>query len=282
MLKSYLLALINSDYLKLNSKNLILVLLIFFPSFLYGGNNLIGFFLSSLFFQFFFILNLNFSEKLIYRKLIIAHILLIIYLCFQLIPFTFSFFNIFSKNHNELYNLLSDISYRPLSLNVFETIKNIIIYFNILILFLITPYIINSKRALNFTFQTIIFFGLIHVVFGLFIEIFEIYKVGIYQKNYYLGSLTGFFINRNNFSFFLVLIFIVNFYYLGFYKKYFLAQKKTYSQFFQFISSNLFIYRLSLIFFSVGIILTKSRAGNLSFLIVLCLIFLIEYLFKIF
>ena len=277
MLKSYLLALINSDDHKLNSKNLILVLLIFFPSFMYGGNNLISFFLSTFFFQFFFIKNLNFSENLIHRKLIIAHILLIIYLCFQLIPFTFSFFNIFSKNHTELYSLLSDVSYRPLSLNVFETIKNIIIYFNILILFLITPYIIKSKRALNFTFQTIIIIGLIHVIFGLFIEIFEIYKVGIYQKNYYLKSLTGFFINRNNFSFFLLLIFIVNFYYLGFYKKYFLKSRGKISNFFQFITSNLIIYRATLAFISIGIILTKSRAGNLSFIIILLLIVSIEY-----
>ena len=277
MLKSYLLALVNRDYPKLNSKNLILVLLIFFPSFLYGGNNLISFFLSSLFFQFFFIKNLNFSEKLIHRKLIIAHIILIIYLCFQLIPFPFSFFNIFSKNHTELYSLLSDIGYRPLSLNVFETIKNIIIYFNILILFLIIPYIINSKRALNFTFQAIIIIGLVHVIFGLFIEIFGIYKVGVYQKNYYLGSLTGFFINRNNFSFFLILIFIINFYYLGFYKKYFLKSGKQISNFFQFLTSNLIIYRATLAFISIGIILTKSRAGNLSFIIILLLIVSIEY-----
>jgi len=214
-----------------------------------------------------------------FKVIFTAHLILIFFLIFQILPNFDFFFRIFSQNHYELYGELIGLNYKPISLYPFTTFQYLIMIFNLFLIYFVVPQIIKTKRNINLMFQIIITVGLIHVLFGLFIEIFDLHQTFvIYEKNFYISSLTGFFINRNNFSYFLLIIFIINFYYLGFYKKYFLNVKKNSSQFFQFISSNLIIYRMSLIFISAGIILTKSRAGNLSFMIILFSIFLFEYL----
>ena len=281
MLTKFWQVLINLKSKKINFNCYLLLFPIFLSSFYYGGNNNTSLLVSNILLYTFFLFNIdrfNFNYFKKYKSIFTAQIIFIIYLVFQLIP-NFDFvFHLFSNTHLELYEKLLGVNYRSISINPFVCFQYLILVFNFLLIFFMVPQIINSKKNLNVIFQSIIVIGLVHIIFGMFVETFGLYqKLIIYEKNFYISSLTGFFINRNNFSFFLLIIFIINFYYLGFYKKYFLAQKKTSSQFFQFISSNLFIYRLSLIFISVGIILTKSRAGNLSFLIVLCLIFLIEY-----
>ena len=267
---------------KLNFDIYILTTLIFLPSFLYGGNNILSFILSNIFIYIFFLirfkkLDFNYLDK--YRSIFFAQTIFIFFLIFQLFPNFNLFLKIFSINHYEIYNQLIGIIYKPISLHPFVGFQYLCIIFNLFLIYFAVPQIIQSKRNLNLLFQLIIIIGLAHVVFGVIIEIFNLYqKLIIYEKKDYLSSLTGFFINRNNFSYFLLIIFVINFYYLGFYKKYFLNSKKNTSKFFQFISSNLIIYRMSLVFISVGIILTKSRAGNLSFMIILFSIFLIEYL----
>lgn len=271
-----LLVQINNFQVRNNFKLFIFVFLLFLPSFLYGGNNNLSLILSSLLIQFFFLTNINNFDFRNFKNLFFLHILLIVYCCFQLLPLSFFLLSYFSHQHLILYNLLGDISYTPISLNPFASFKNIVIFFNIFLIFLIVPQIINSKKTLNFILKIIILFGFLHVVMGLFVEIFDLKKILLYEKKFYIGSLTGFFINRNNFSYFLLLIFIINFYYLGFYRKFFLTNTKKISTFYQIITSDLILYRITLVFISIGIILTKSRAGNLSFIIILFVILLFE------
>ena len=278
MHKRYLQAQINISSYKYNLNIMFLIILIFLPSFLYGGNNNNAFFASTLILQTYFIKNIKYIYFSNDKNFLKWNFILIIYLCFQISPYSTHIIDYFSKSYIEVYSLLSEVSYKPIALNPFEASKNIFLFYNILLIFLITPQMITSKKNLNFIFKLIILIGMLHVLFGLFIEIFDIRKIlFIYEKKYYFGSLTGFFINRNNFSYFLLLIFVINFYYLGFYKKYFIKNKKNNSKFYQFLTSDLIIYRMTLIFISVGIILTKSRAGNLSFFLVLFLIIFIEF-----
>ena len=267
---------------KLNIDIIIVLVFVFLPSFLYGGNNTLSFILSNLLIYIFFLLkinSLNFNYFIKFKSIFTAHTIFILFLVIQLIPNLDIFFQLFSKSHYDLYQQLRGVNYKPLSLYPFISFQFLLFIFNFLLIFFIVPQILQSKRNLNLIFQAIIIIGLVHVIFGMFIEFFNLYqKILFYEKKYYISSLTGFFINRNNFAFFLLIVFIVNFYYLGFYKKYFLKNKKISSQFFQFITTNLIIYRISLVFISVGIILTKSRAGNLSFITILLLIVIFEYL----
>ena len=268
--------------IKLNIDIFLLTSFIFLPSFLYGGNNISSFILSNLLFYIFFISRFQILDSTYlseYKSIFISHIIFISFLLFQIFPNFEFFFKIFSYSHYELYHQLIGLYFRPISLHPFASFQFLNIIFNLFLIYLFVPQIIKSKRNLNLIFQMIIVIGFIHVIFGLFVEIFNLHqKLFFYEKNFYINSLTGFFINRNNFSYFLLIIFIINFYYLGFYKKYFLNSKPNISYFFKFISSNLIIYRISLIFISVGIILTKSRAGNLSFMMILFSIIIFEYL----
>ena len=73
----------------------------------------------------------------------------------------------------------------------------------------------------------------------------------------------------------LVLFFIIAVNYYNFYFKYFSVSKKT--KIFNFLLSDLFLIRAIIILFAITIILTKSRAGNLTFLVVLIALFVLDY-----
>jgi len=260
-----------------------LTILIILPSFFYGGNNSFSFIFCNCCLLIYFLINfekIDFKILKYQKSIFTVYFFFLFYLIFQLLPNFNFFFKNFSPQHLYLYNSVTGVTYKPIALNPYIGIQNLIFFFVYFLVFLLVPKIVQSKRSLSIIFQILIIVGLIHVLFGLFIELFDLVEKNFifYEKKYYLSSLTGFFINRNNFSFFLLIIFIVNFYFLGFYKKYFVFGQKYNSKFFQFITSNLLIYRLSLLFISVGIILTKSRAGNFSFIVILILITIFEFI----
>ncbi len=60
-----------------------------------------------------------------------------------------------------------------------------------------------------------------------------------------------------------------------FFKKYFYHKK---NDFIQFILSDIFIARIAIVLISIGIILTKSRSGNTTFLVILIFYFALDYL----
>ena len=73
----------------------------------------------------------------------------------------------------------------------------------------------------------------------------------------------------------MVLFFIIAVNYYNFNFKYFSVSKKT--KIFNFLLSDLFLIRAIIILFAITIILTKSRAGNLTFLLVLITLFVLDY-----
>ena len=74
----------------------------------------------------------------------------------------------------------------------------------------------------------------------------------------------------------MVLFFIIAVNYYSFYYKYFSKIKK--DKLFNFILSDLFIIRAIIILFAITIVLTKSRAGNFSFLMVLGFLFVLDFI----
>lgn len=192
-------------------------------------------------------------------------ITILCYLIFQIIPFPKSLWEILSPKTVEINEMINPVSYWfSLSLNFFHSLKYIVTWTFVVLIFLFIPFYIIRKRELELLINCIIFIGFIHVFFGLIVLILDITQIGPYQKLFYLNSNTGFFINRNNFCLFLVIIFHLTFYQLNYYQK--KEFKSSYpNKFYKFLFSNFLIIRFALFFIVVGIILTKSRVGNLAF-----------------
>ena len=192
-------------------------------------------------------------------------IMILCYLVFQIIPLPKPLWEFLSSQTVKINEMINPTVYWfSISLNFFHSFKYIVTWSIVVLIFLFIPFYVVRKKELELFINCIIFIGFIHVFFGLVVLILEISEIGPYQKIFYLNSNTGFFINRNNFCLFLIMIFHLTFYQLNYYKK--KEFKLSYqNQFYRFLFSNFLILRFILFFIVVGIILTKSRVGNLAF-----------------
>jgi len=200
----------------------------------------------------------------------------LLFLFIQFMPIPSFVLNFFSPNSFELYNSLYNNDIFFISVSVQNSLIYFFIFFSSMLIMAIISSLIKNKKDLNRVFKIIIYFAVFQSIFGILIFIFEINKIlFFYEKIHYFESVTGTFINRNNFSFYLVLSFIVSIYYLNFYQKYFFHKKKL--DIFNFFLSELFLIRLSILIIAIAILLTKSRAGNITFFSILTIIFLIDF-----
>ena len=246
-------------------------------SFYYGGNNLYPLLISIISLSGYYLLfPINYNQEKIPKSLIMSICIVFIYLIFQNLPLPSFIISLLSPKSFSLYNRLFESgSWMTISLNPLLTLKYI---FSLMIFFLIiviTPHIIDTKIKLRSLWLTIIVIGVIHVIFGLIVYFFQITEIVFYKKIYYLNAVTGLFINRNNFSFFCVLMFINTIYFYNFSSKYFYFSKS--KSLISFLMSDLFIIRLILVLFAIAIILTKSRAGNLTFFICLLMMLYLDF-----
>ena len=246
-------------------------------SFVNGGNSLNSILITVIIFSI-FIYNfpIIYNNQIINKKLLISFFLFSAYLIIQIIPFPSSLIKFLSLSSYDLFNsLYKSYQWMTISLNPLLTLKYFFSFILGFFLIFYVPHFIKSKAELRYFWLGIIYIGIIHAIFGLLIYFFQINQISIYEKKFYLNSITGFFINRNNFSFFCVILFIMTIYFYNFSSKYFYAPKS--KSIFNYLLSDLFLIRLVLIIFAVTIILTKSRAGNLTFFISLFMMFYLDY-----
>jgi len=183
-----------------------------------------------------------------------------------------------SPSSHQIFNGLFDSSLFSISLNPLQGFKYFIVILTCVSVILITPKLIDQKRKLKKTLEIILWIGALHsmIALGIYFLDNSFFKGAISLVRDSSYAFSGLFINRNNFSFYMVLFFIIAVNYYSFYFKYFSKNKK--DKFFNFILSDLFIIRLVIILFAITIILTKSRAGNFSFLIVLVTLFVMDFI----
>tara|TARA_B100000446_G_scaffold36644_1_gene32241 strand:- start:9 stop:944 length:936 start_codon:yes stop_codon:yes gene_type:complete len=93
-------------------------------------------------------------------------------------------------------------------------------------------------------------------------------------KEFYLHTATGFFVNRSNFSIFLLLCAFASLYFINFYIK--LNNFKL--NFIEQLNSPIIYQRFCIVFITIGIVMTLSRAGNFSYILLLSLIILSSFL----
>ena len=250
--------------------------LILFLGTLFNGSNSYLFIKINFIFLLIFFLLLMFKKKfqknLLYlyktnKKIFYLFIIFIIYLIFQIVPLPNIFLNSISENSFNFYKDVNFSNYNPISLNIYFSSHEIINYLNIFFIVILTNLIFYKKKHINrflFYFSIIGFFHAFFAVFWLLIGNPEfIFK----DTMYYSNSATGFFINRTNFSFFLVLTFLISLQYLYSNNVKILPSQNNFE---------IFYVRFFLLFISIGIISTFSRLGNLYLLIIVLYYFVIS------
>jgi len=215
-----------------------------------------------LFFFIFLILDKKYKKNFIYsiksnKKIFVLFVVFIFYLIFQIIPLPNHFLNLISENSYNFYYGINLKKYNPVTLNVYFSIHEIISYLNIFFIVVLTNLIFYKKKHTNRYFIYFSIIGFIHAFFAVFWLLIGNPEFLFKETMYYSNSATGFFINRTNFAFFLVLTFLISLNYLFFnYKKTIPTEN----------NFNIIYVRIFILFISIGIISTFSRLGNLYLL----------------
>jgi len=214
---------------------------------------------------------------LIFRNLKLFFIF-IAYICLQNLYLPEWLIKFLSSSSHQIYKGLLDSNFFSIALNPLQGFKYFIVILTCLSIIVITPKLIDQKRKLKKTLEIILWVGALHsiIALGLYFLDNNFFKglISLVRETNY--SFSGLFINRNNFSLYMVLFFIIAVNYYSFYYKYFSKIKK--DKLFNFILSDLFIIRAIIILFAITIVLTKSRAGNFSFLMVLGFLFVLDFI----
>lgn len=250
--------------------------LIFFLGTLFNGSNSFLLIKINFIFLFIFFLHLmfkkNFKTNFLYlyktnKNIFYLFAIFIIFLIFQVVPLPNFFLSFISENSFNFYKNINFSNYNPISLNIYFSSHEIINYLNIFLIVVLTNLIFYKKKHINrflFYFSIMGFFHAFFAVFWLLNGNPDfIFKDTIYYSN----SATGFFINRTNFSFFLVLTFLIGLQYLYF---------NNIKMIFKEDKFEIFYVRFFLLFISIGIISTFSRLGNFYLLIIVLYYLLIS------
>ena len=197
--------------------------------------------------------------------------LVLIYIIIQIIPFPIETFGQYFPIHLELINNLElSKKFITISVDPSNTYFQILNFLNLIIIFSLVPVLFNkNKDIMNLLF----IFGLIgafHAFFATYWLLIGNPSNALIIKEYYLGVASGFFINRSNFSIFLLLCAFASLYFINFYIK--LNNFKL--NFIEQLNSPSIYQRFCILFITIGIVLTLSRAGNFSYIFMLSLIML--------
>jgi hypothetical protein len=110
------------------------------------------------------------------------------------------------------------------------------------------------------------FLGFCHAIFATYWMLIGNPSIFLIEKVHYLGSSTGLFVNRSVFATFLFLSAFSGLFYIVFF---FQKNKITNFSFIEQINSKIIYIRIFIIFLSVAILTTWSRAVNFSYLLIL-------------
>ena len=255
-------------------QNLFLVILTITVSFNASINILLTQ-VSSIFFIFFILIclkNIQVLEKIkknyIDNKFFfIFFFTYISYLIVQIIPLPLSLIEIIAPNNYNLYNSIQiDKRLWSLSVDPSNSYFGILNCINALIIFLTFPVLFNrSKYLMKFLFFLCVL-GFIHAIFATYWMLIGNPSNFLIEKIHYLNASTGLFVNRAVLGTFLILCAFSSLYYIViFFHKNKIVNFNLAEQ----IKSKIFFVRVFIIFLSLGILTTWSRAVNLSYVLIL-------------
>ena len=189
------------------------------------------------------------------------------YLIVQIIPLPLSLIEIIAPNNYNLYNSIQiDKQLWSLSVDPSNSYFGILNCINALIIFLTFPVLFNrSKYIMKFLFFLCVL-GFIHAIFATYWMLIGNPSNFLIEKIHYLNASTGLFVNRAVLGTFLVLCAFSSLYYIVIF---FHKNKVVNFNLVEQIKSKVFFVRIFIIFLSLGILTTWSRAVNLSYVLIL-------------
>tara|TARA_A100000164_G_scaffold210515_1_gene186637 strand:- start:1484 stop:2848 length:1365 start_codon:yes stop_codon:yes gene_type:complete len=189
------------------------------------------------------------------------------YLVLKIIPLPLGLIEILAPNNHDLYTSIKiDKELWSLSINPTNSFFGILNCINFFIIFLIFPILFNrSKHLMKFLFFLCIL-GFCHATFATYWMLIGNPSNFLVEKIHYLNASTGLFVNRSVFGTFLFLCAFSGLYYIVIY-----FQKNQISNFTfaEQLKSKVFFIRIFIIFLSIGILTTWSRAANFSYILIL-------------
>ena len=200
--------------------------------------------------------------------------LVLIYIIIQIIPFPIETFGKYFPIHLELINNLElSKKFITISVDPSNTYFQILNFLNLIIIFSLVPALFNKNKDIM---NLLLLFGIIgafHAFFATYWLLIGNPSNAFIIKEFYLNAASGFFINRSNFSIFLLLCAFASLYFINFYIK--LNNFKL--NFIEQLNSPIIYQRFCILFITIGIVLTLSRAGNFSYILMLNLIILSSF-----
>jgi O-antigen ligase len=191
------------------------------------------------------------------------------YLITQIIPLPLNLIEVIAPNNYNLYTSIKiDKQFWSLSIDPSNSYFRILNCINFFIIFLTFPVLFNkSKYLMNFLFF-LCTLGFCHAVFATYWMLIGNPSNFLIQKMHYLNASTGFFVNRSVFGTFLFLCAFSGLYYVVIF---FQKNEITSFSFIEQIKSKVFFIRIFIIFLSIAILTTWSRAANFSYILILFL-----------
>jgi putative inorganic carbon (hco3(-)) transporter len=231
--------------------------------------------ISSISFIIFFLFclkNIEILEKIIKNYVnneifFIFFFIYISYLIIQIIPLPLNLIEIIAPNNYNLYTSIKiDKELWSLSIDPSNSYFGILNCINFLIIFLTFPVLFNrSKYLMKFLFFLCVL-GTCHAVFATYWMLAGNPSNFLIQKIHYLNASTGLFVNRSVFGTFLFLCAFSSLYYIV---VFFQKNQIVNFNFAEQIKSKIFFIRIFIIFMSIGILTTWSRAANFSYILIL-------------
>ena len=189
------------------------------------------------------------------------------YLIFKIIPLPLNWIEVIAPNNYDLYSSVKiDKEFWSLSIDPSSSYFSILNCINYLIIFLTFPSLFNrSKYLMKFLFFLCVL-GFFHAIFATYWMLIGNPSNFLIEKIYYLNASTGLFVNRSVFGTFLFLCSFSGLYYIVIY---FQKNKIVTFNFIEQLSSKIFFIRIFILFLSIGILTTWSRAANFSYVLIL-------------
>ena len=201
------------------------------------------------------------------KKFFIFFFIYIIYLIIQIIPLPLSWVEAIAPNNYEIYKSIRvDKELWSLSIDPSNSYFKLLNWINFFIIFLIFPILFNrSKYLMKFLFF-LCCLGFIHSIFATYWMLIGNPSDFLIEKMHYLNSSTGLYVNRSVFATFLLLSAFSGLYYIV---VYFHKNEINNFTFLDQVNSKIIYIRIFIIFLSIGILTTWSRAVNFSYILIL-------------
>ncbi len=164
-------------------------------------------------------------------------------------------------------SVLHELGWDQHSLDPYATTGHFLKTLAYICLFILTIALVNTEDRIKTVLKTFFLSGVFQAAYGSFMTLSDI-EYGFFMfKEHYIGKATGTFINRNNYANYLAMciaagtaLLLID-----------LSQQKpkswkdTFVRLLRFIMSNKMILRIGLAVIVVGIVLSRSRMGNIAF-----------------